>query len=289
MIEINSVYKYVDDVSKERIRVIDMIDDYIYIVNIDGATSMPRKELIETIVQEITTEKLVAIKDPFVRIIDEKNLSELQISKRENDWKIILKFWNPNKIGLLEKKYRNKIFEEISEQAGISVPKVKKLFSRYWQRGMNKNALLPDYINSGARGKERKLADVKVGRPRKVDYEGESIKGINITDEVKQHFQLSINKYYRNNKKISLKETYIFMLRDFYSDSYKENNEIKRKVWDKSRIPTYTQFYYWFRKNEDIKKDITFRESEKEFNLKHRELLSNSKQETDGPGTRFFK
>ena len=66
MIEINSVYKYVDDVSKERIRVIDMIDDYIYIVNIDGATSMPRKELIETIVQEITTEKLVAIKDPFV-------------------------------------------------------------------------------------------------------------------------------------------------------------------------------------------------------------------------------
>ena len=287
MIEINSVYKYVDDVSKERIRVIDMIDDYIYIVNIDGATSMPRKELIETIVQEITTEKLVAIKDPFARIIDEKNLSELQISKRENDWKIILKFWNPNKMGLLEKKYRNKIFEEISEQAGISVPKVKKLFSRYWQRGMNKNALLPDYINSGARGKERKLADVKVGRPRKVDYEGESIKGINITDEVKQHFQLSINKYYRNNKKISLKETYIFMLRDFYSDSYKENNEIKHKVWDKSRIPTYTQFYYWFRKNEDIKKDITFRESEKEFNLKHRELLSNSKQETDGPGTRF--
>lgn len=287
MIEINSVYKYVDDVSKERIRVIDMIDDYIYIVNIDGATSMPRKELIETIVQEITTEKLVSIKDPFARIIDEKNLSELQISKRENDWKIILKFWDPNKIGLLEKKYRNKIFEEISEQAGISVPKVKKLFSRYWQRGMNKNALLPDYINSGARGKERKLADLKVGRPRKVDYEGESIKGINITDEVKQHFQLSINKYYRNNKKISLKETYIFMLRDFYSDSYKENNEIKHKVWDKSRIPTYTQFYYWFRKNEDIKKDITFRESEKEFNLKHRELLSNSKQETDGPGTRF--
>lgn len=84
-----------------------------------------------------------------------------------------------------------------------------------------------------------------------------------------------------------MKETYTLILRDFYSDTFKEDNEIKHKVWDKSRIPTYNQFYYWFKKSEDIKKDIIFRESKKEFDLKNRELLSNSKQETDGPGTRF--
>lgn len=44
------------------------------------------------------------------------------------------------------------------------------------------------------------------------------------------------------------------MLRDFYSDSYIEDNEIKHKVWDKSRIPTYGQFYYWFKKFEDPKR-----------------------------------
>ncbi|NFS11036.1 DDE-type integrase/transposase/recombinase [Clostridium botulinum] len=287
MIDINSVYKYVDDSNEERIRIINIIDDYVYIVSIDGATSMPRKELLETILQDVNAEKLVLIKDPYSRIIDEASLSELQISKRDFDWQVILKFWNENKIELLEKKYRNKMFQRISNQVGISVPKVKKLFSRYWQRGMNKNSLLPDYINSGARGKERKLSDIKVGRPKRANYEGEVIEGINITDEVKKHFQISINKYYRNNNKLSLKETYMFMLSDFYSDIYKEDNEIKHKVWDKSRIPTYNQFYYWFKKNENIKKDITFRESEKEFNLKHREILSNSKQETDGPGTRF--
>ncbi len=287
MIDINSVYKYVDDSNEERIRIINIINDYVYIVSIDGATSMPRKELLETILQDVNAEKLVLIKDPYSRIIDETSLSELQISKRDFDWQVILKFWNENKIELLEKKYRNKMFQRISNQVGISVPKVKKLFSRYWQRGMNKNSLLPDYINSGARGKERKLSDIKVGRPKRANYEGEVIEGINITDEVKKHFQISINKYYRNNNKLSLKETYMFMLSDFYSDIYKEDNEIKHKVWDKSRIPTYNQFYYWFKKNENIKKDITFRESEKEFNLKHREILSNSKQETDGPGTRF--
>lgn len=60
------------------------------------------------------------------------------------------------------------------------------------------------------------------------------------------------------------------MLKDFYSNVYKEDGEIKYKVWDKSRIPSYQQFYYWFKKNEDVKKDIIFRVSEKEFNLKHR-------------------
>lgn len=248
---------------------------------------MPRKELLATILQDINAEKLILTKDPYSRIIDETSLSELQISKRDFDWQVILKFWNEDKMELLEKKYRNKIFKEISEQVGISVPKVKKLFSRYWQRGMNKNSLLPDYINSGARGKERKLTDIKVGRPKRANYEGEVIEGINITEEVKKHFQVSINKYYRNNKKLSLKETYMLMLSDFYSDIYKEDDEIKHRVWDKSRVPTYNQFYYWFKKDENIKKDITFRESEKEFNLNNREILSNSKQETDGPGTRF--
>jgi hypothetical protein len=248
---------------------------------------MVRKELFETILQEINAEKLVSIKDPFARIIDEKYLSELQISKRDSDWEIILKYWVNNKRELLEKKSRNMLFEKISQEIGLSVPKIKKLFSRYWQRGMNRNSLLPDYVNSGAKGKERNLTDTKVGRPKKANYQGEIAEGINITDQVKKHFQISIDRYYRNNNKLSLKEVYMRVLRDFYSDIYYENNELKHKVWDKARIPTYNQFYYWFKKDEDIKKDITFRESEKEFNLKHRELLSNSKQETDGPGTRF--
>lgn len=287
MITINSVFKYIDNNNDEKIRIIEIIDNYVYITNLDGATSMPRKEIIQTILQDINAEKLVLVKDPFARIIDEKDLSELQINKREKDWQVIQDYWEVNKYDLLEKHLRTKKFEEISKDTGLSIPKVKKLFSRYWQRGMSRNALLPDYVNSGARGKGRKLTENKVGRPKKVDYYGESNEGINITTEVKQHFQITINKYYRNNNKISLKEAYTLMLRDFYSDIYKEDEKIKHKVWDESRIPTYNQFYYWFKKLEDVKKDIIFRESEKNFNLKNRVILSNSTIETDGPGTRF--
>ncbi|WP_346871236.1 Mu transposase C-terminal domain-containing protein [Clostridium sp. UBA5119] len=287
MITINSVFKYVDIEKEEKIRIIDIIGEFVYIVTLEQSTSMPRKELAESILQEINAEKLVKIQDPFARVVDEKNLSELQISKRNSDWQIILKYWEDNKQELLEKRSRNDIFQKISSEVGVSVPKVKKLFNRYWQRGMSKNALLPDYINSGAKGKERNLSNNKVGRPKKADYYGQIEEGINITDEVKRHFNIAINKYFRRTEKISLKETYTLLLRDFYSDTYKKEGTIEHKVWDKSRIPTYNQFYYWFKKTENIQKDIIFRESEKEFNLKHRALLSNSKQETDGPGTRF--
>lgn len=287
MITVNSVFKYVDTSKGEKVRIVAIVNQFIYIVVLEQSTSMPRKELTGIILEEINAGKLVKIQDPFVRVIDEKKLSDLQIRKRDSDWEIILKYWENNKCELLEKTSRNNIFKKISSEVGLSVPKIKKLFNRYWQRGMNKNALLPDYINSGAKGKERNLANNKVGRPKRVDYYGQIEEGINITDNVKRHFDIAICKYFRNNKKISLKEAYTLMLRDFYSDTYKQDNIIEHKVWDKARIPTYNQFYYWFKKTENIQKDIIFRESEKEFNLKHRALLSNSKQETDGPGTRF--
>ncbi|MEG0308344.1 MAG: DDE-type integrase/transposase/recombinase [Clostridium sp.] len=287
MISVNSVFKYVDIDDGERIRVIELDEDNVYVVNIDAATSMPRTEKLGKVQEEVDEEKLIAIKDPFLKILEDKELTSVQIKKRDTDWKLVEVYWEHNKIKLLKKTYRNNMFKRISEESGVSLSTVKKLFSRYWQRGMNKNALLPDYINSGAKGKERKLSENKVGRPKKADYYGEVIEGINITSDVKKHFELAINKHYRNTKKASLTETYTLMLMDFYSESYVENNEIEHQVWDKSRIPTYQQFYYWFRKTEDIQKDVILRESEKEFNLKHRELLSNSKQETDGPGTRF--
>lgn len=287
MITINSVFKYLDIVDGERIRIIDIIEDSIYVVNIDAVTSMPRKENLKKLEEELESGQLVKIKDPFIKIIEDNELSIAQINKRDYGWRFIQKYWESNKAELLDKFKRNNTLNTICVESSLGLTKVKRLFSRYWQRGMNKNALLPDYINSGGKGKEKNLNEIKVGRPKKADYYGEIIEGINIKDEVKKQFQIIINKYYRNNKKITLKEAYALMLRDFYSDPYKVNDEIKHRVWDKARIPTYQQFYYWFKKNEDIQKDIIFRESEKAFNLKNRALLSNSKYETDGPGTRF--
>src|SRR5699024_5743020 len=119
----------------------------------------------------------------------------------------------------------------------------------------------------------------KVGRPRRVNLNNEYQTGINITEEVKVQIEHVINKYYRKKNNYSLKDVYNFMLRDFYSDRYKENGELKYRIWDATRTPSYHQLYYWFKKLEDPKKDIQFRKSTKEYELNNRQYLGNSKLE----------
>lgn len=285
MIYINQVLQYVKD--SKRMRVIEIQESYVYIVDIDAHTSMPKKMLYATLVTEIEQKVLLAIADPFARVIIDEGLTAVQIQKREEDWRAIQQSFLPFMEELLQKHGRESKIKAIAKQLEVTPTKIKKLLSRYWQRGMNKNAMLPDYINSGGRGKEKSLSKEKAGRPKRVTVSGEYQTGINITEEVKLQFEHSINKYYRKTNNYSLKDVYHFILRDFYSDRYKENGEMKYRVWEANRIPSYHQFYYWFKKFEDPKKDIQFRQSAKEFELKNRPLVSNSKSETNGPGTRF--
>lgn len=285
MIFYNQVYQYTDKEEKNLIRVIGIDSDVAYFVELHGDTSMPKKAVTMDLETEIQSDILLPIPDPFAKSYSDKDLTEKQIQKRDEDWTIISEGWANLKDDLLNKKVRDKAFNKLAVQNDIAKIKVKRIFTRFWQRGLNKNALLPDYMYSGGKGKERMLtAEAKVGRPRKYT----SIEnGINITEEVKKQFNYIIKKYYRKKEQLSLTDTYNYLLREFYADKYYEGNVLKFKVWDASRIPTYTQFYYWFKKLEEPQMDIQLRYSSKEFELKHRPILSNSTLETDGPGTRF--
>ena len=85
----------------------------------------------------------------------------------------------------LEKKTRDVTFDEIAEKFNLKSSRQKTIYS-FWQRGLNKNALLPDYNKSGGKGKERDLSGAnKVGRPRKYALNNDLNEGINITDDVK--------------------------------------------------------------------------------------------------------
>ncbi|WP_160679334.1 Mu transposase C-terminal domain-containing protein [Clostridium sp. C8-1-8] len=289
MILDNTVFKYADE-KGERIRVIyiDEVQEQFAYVNIDVVLGTPKWERLSKIEEELATNVLIKVTDPYLRNIDEAKLTATQREKRDTYWNLINELWESKPLELLMPNTRKRTIEALVAASGIPEISLRRAISRFWQRGMNKNSLLPDYKNSGGKGKDRKLTeDTKVGRPKKATFSGDTIIGINITEAIKKQFELAVNRYYRNSKKITLKQTYNFILRDFFSDQVVEAGEKKYKVWDKARIPTYEQFYYWFKKVEDPKQDIILREGAKAFELNSRELLSNSTLETDGPGTRF--
>lgn len=288
MISENTVYKYMDDVG-ERIRIIyiDEPKDEFAFVSLDIEFCMPKWEKLSKIKEEIENNVLVRISDPYLKSIDENSISQLEREKRDFYWNIVSDVYENRLLEILKSKTRAKVIQDISAISGMTAITLKRIFSKFWKRGMSKNALLPDYKKLGGKGKEKKLSDKKIGKPRRVDANGDVVVGINVTEDIKRQFELATEKCYRDSNKISLAETYNYILTHFFSDPIIKNGEKDFIVWDKDRIPTYDQFYYWFKKFKDPKKDIIFRDGIKEFELNNRELLSNSTIETNGPGTRF--
>lgn len=171
MIYINQVMQSMKD--STRLRVIEVEEDYVYTVNIDTTSAMPKRELYANMELDIEQNELLIIGDPYVRAVPDSDLTQVQKDKRDYDWAIVEKFIIPNMSSLLRKKGREAKIVQIVADSGLGKTKVKKLLSRYWQRGMNKNSMLPDYANSGGRGKSKKLNVDKIGRPRKLTVDGD--------------------------------------------------------------------------------------------------------------------
>lgn len=161
MIYINQVLQSVKD--SKRIRIVEIKESYVYIVNVDAITSMPKKELFTSFLTDVEQREWIIITDPFARVIEDEDLTDIQIQKRDLDWGIVQKYCLKHMNDLFQKSSRERKIKEIAQELDVTPTKVKKLLSRYWQRGMNKNAMLPDYAKSGGRGKTKKLSNDKVG------------------------------------------------------------------------------------------------------------------------------
>ncbi|HWQ42495.1 MAG TPA: transposase, partial [Desulfosporosinus sp.] len=138
------------------------------------------------------------------------------------------------------KRTRMSVFQEISETERIPLMTVRRIFARFWQRGMTRNALLPDYSKSGGKGKEKNVKE-KMGRRRV--YSEDDSEGIVVTDSVKKHFEIATNKYWRTGQKKSLRQVYRLMLADFYSITVRKNEEIEKIIRGSDSIPTFQQYY----------------------------------------------
>jgi hypothetical protein len=116
---------------------------------------------------------------------------------------------------------------------GVSRPTVMRYLRRYWERGQNAEALLPDYVNSGAPGKTRVAsAGIKRGRPRKAGSPG-----LNADAAIRATFHAAVARYAATHEQFSRRAAYRQMLEDFFGDR------------DPGAIPTFGQFNYWIERD----------------------------------------
>lgn len=272
---VNGLLQGEQDLQKlERIVWIDQENQWCYVVNVISP-SFPYRLDIADIEQKIKSGELInATIDPFFIAEQEEELSEIEIQKRNFAWEIINYIYRTPDIFVA--KWRANIIRNASSEYRVSEKTIRHYLKRYWARGMGKNSLLPDY---GVKQKKDRVYKKKAGRPTVYPS---SIKRETVNDEWKKLFRFSLEKYYFIKSKPSLKYAYQQMLKDYFSIEDIDTNYKVLNIME--AIPSFDQYYYWFRKWYKSEYSVLKREGIKEFLQNHRAITGSATEDAMGIG-----
>ncbi|WNF23159.1 Mu transposase C-terminal domain-containing protein [Mesobacillus jeotgali] len=281
IMETLSVNELIVDLDLERnyrVLWVDSGNIIAYVIDIEKDKALPFIMTIKHIEEKIYLgEYTIKVDRGFIL---NRKPTKKDLEHRDKTW-IYIKDLVDHKPGIFKKDQRNKIIDKVMSSHTIgSRNTVLKNLRKYWQRGMDKDSLFPNHALKRSENNYK----TKTGRPKK---NGKT--GIVITQDIKNQFKKSIEKYYLDRKKPSLRFAFNNMTSDYYSKyKYfdKEGNE-KIKLVEEEKRPTFRQFQYWFRK-EYFSDDVTkAREGKHIFEQNYRAITGSSTAETDGPGDIF--
>ncbi|WP_338770358.1 hypothetical protein [Massilia sp. METH4] len=178
--------------------------------------------------------------DPWLVVADQGAVKPGHLALRDRAWAIVSAL-TADEPGIYEARRRGQMIADYTARHGVSHPTIYRYLRRYWQRGQTPNALLPDYSNSGARGKTRSsTAGIKRGRPRR---DGAS-PGINVDEPMRRVFRVAAATY--AGTRFSRRGAYESMLREFFSERrvLPETLQVVRGA-AREAVPSFGQFSYW--------------------------------------------
>jgi len=285
MIAINSLLKSITEDTVYRILWFNEKDDIVYLFNVE-IQAMPVAARYSDIEKRIVDGELQSeTVDPYIKVLREHEIPDRSKQIRDQAWELVsnLVLCEPD---IYNKHARVRMTNELSIKNELQIKVIHRYLKRYWLYGKNKNAFLPNYENCGGKGKKRPASpdSAKRGRPRKYD-DG---KGINIDDNIRGIFEKAIQKYYHNRKEYTFKAVYEMMLREFFSKHTKQHDgSVETELLPADKLPTITQFRYWYSKTYNVREKVTRRKGETAFALEHRAIVGKSDYAIIGPGAKY--
>lgn len=263
--------------SIERIIWIDERYDSCFLINVFDNT-LPKFKKIQEIEDGLAIgEVVISEYDPFDLIVREEEITEKAKTLRKEAWEIINQLLSHGVINLLNSKKRAEIVKKASEDLNVNSKKINRCLKRYWKRGMHINALLPDFHNCGGLGVEKNSSDKKRGRPKKM--EGIMGEGVNVDEDTKQKFQLGYSKFYLRQNNVTARYAFEQTIKEYFRDVLEDTPD---------KLPTYNQFLYWLRKNENLSNRLIKRHGKRNYELIHRPVLGSVQQEVRSPGQKVL-
>jgi hypothetical protein len=217
-----------------RILWIDSAQAIAYTYELHTRSAYPQLVALKSLVADVQQQRAqLLLVDPYTVEADPATLPRSHLQLQARAWEVVsaLTALEP---AIFQPHTRGPLVAAYCAQHAVSYPSVYRYLRRYWERGQNQNALLPDYKNSGAPGKTRGAsATVKRGRPRKEAGNP----GMNADPEVRGTFRVAVARYAATHAAFSRRGAYRQMLEDFFA------------ARDDHALPSFGQFNYWIEKD----------------------------------------
>ncbi|WP_026959405.1 MULTISPECIES: Mu transposase C-terminal domain-containing protein [Aliagarivorans] len=246
--------------------------EYIWI-SIEDASAFPELIRQHELVQAIDEERLLRCEDPFASLamIQPEDGTTAKLKRDKNMAVISSIVSHPE---YYDRRIRGRLIGEAMQKHGFTKQTLYRLLRRYWQRGQMPNALLPDYHNSGAKGKKRHAKDKKLGRPR-VYKPGI---GANMDASVERLFRIAIDKYLLKERNASVPYAY----RRFQSIYTTHNPHVPEE-----EIPSIWQMKHFYKREYSTIEKLQKRNNKNNYRNDVRPLTSTATTQAMGPGSRY--
>lgn len=217
-----------------RILWIDAAQAIAYTYELKARSAHPQLVPLASLVADVAQGRArLLLADPYLVEADPATLPASHLQLQARAWAIVSAL-TAHEPAIYQPHARGPLVTRYSQLHGASYPSIYRYLRRYWERGQNPNALLPDYKNSGAPGKIRGVsADVKRGRPRKQG----SHPGTNADQHMRATFRAAVARYAGAHAAFSRRGAYRQMLEDFFTAD------------DGAALPSFGQFNYWIERD----------------------------------------
>lgn len=225
--------------------------------------------------------------DPYLMVLSHA-LPAKHLQLRARAWQVIeeLVAQEPQ---IYEARQRGPLIAQAIERHQVSHPTIYRYLRRYWQRGQTPNALLPDYANSGGRGKVRQAsAGVKRGRPRKNG--GDSGPGLNADEQIRRIFRVATARYAADHSKFSRLGAYQQMLDEFFAGRRIDSSGrvLLAMAGPEPEVPSFGQFNYWLDHDDDRPPEVSRRPQTLRQHMVQTPQLSAAGLPSGRPGAGFY-
>lgn len=225
----NDVLEYAGDrPCRIRILWLDEAHDLAYTYALATAGAFPQPAQLARLVADVRQGRArLLVPDPYRARPGPATLPPKYEAVRATAWAILGTLVRAEP-ALFDARSRGPLVAACCAAHGVSHPTVYRYLRRYWERGQHPDALLPDYANSGARGKTRGVnANVKRGRPSK-----SGVVGLNADAAMRETMRAAVLRYAATHAVFSRRAAYRQMIEDYFGAR-------------PETAPSFGQFSYW--------------------------------------------